>query len=404
MWNLKLAFRNTLRNKRRSLLTVGTVFFGTMLLTIALSWIGGIMGAAMDNIVGMVGEVRVSHPDFPVRETLFPLDLNIEDVEPVVTAIEAHGMDAYPVIRTGAVVTASEDIGDHFGLIVGAPPAYFSDVLGMEVIDGGPIENDEQIWLGRELAGSIGANVGDDVVFLGQTQDGSISPIKGTTAGIVSTGSFMTDSMAYIPLSKVQWMADIEGGTVEIQAYGPEGANPNALATVLANDPALEGLSVQAWNERSPWNQFYETSRVMNGFLGGIVIFIAALGVLNTMFMSVLERTNEIGVLRAMGMSRLGVVFGFLVEGSVIGVVGSVLGIGLGAIPSLYLEINGVTFSEEIVRDAGMPMASTFYADFSVETVVTVFIMGLLMALFGALIPALRASFIQPVDAMRRKR
>jgi ABC-type lipoprotein release transport system permease subunit len=68
------------------------------------------------------------------------------------------------------------------------------------------------------------------------------------------------------------------------------------------------------------------------------------------------------------------------------------------------LEINGVTFSEEIVRDAGMPMASTFYADFSVETVVTVFIMGLLMALFGALIPALRASFIQPVDAMRRKR
>lgn len=404
MWNLKLAFRNTLRNKRRSLLTVGTVFFGTMLLTIALSWIGGIMGAAMDNIVGMVGEVRVSHPEFPVRETLFPLDLNIEDVEPVVSAIEAHGVDAYPVIRTGAVVTASEDIGDHFGLIVGAPPAYFSDVLGMEVVDGGPIENDEQIWLGRELAGSIGARVGDDVVFLGQTQDGSISPIKGTTAGIVSTGSFMTDSMAYIPLSKVQWMADLEGGTVEIQVYGPEGTNANALAATLAGDPALNGLSVQAWNERSPWNQFYETSRVINGFLGGIVIFIAALGVLNTMFMSVLERTNEIGVLRAMGMSRLGVVFGFLVEGTVIGVVGSVLGIGLGAIPSLYLEINGVTFSEEIVRDAGMPMASTFYADFSVETVVTVFIMGLLMALFGALIPALRASFIQPVDAMRRKR
>lgn len=404
MWNLRMAFRNTLRNKRRSLLTVGTVFFGTMLLTIALSWIQGIMGAAMTNIVAMVGEVRVAHPDFPVRENFFPLDLNIPEVGPVVAAIEAHGLDAYPIIRTGAVITATDEIGDHFGLIVGADPAYFTEVLSMDLIAGGPIEGADQLWLGRELAGKIGAGVGDEVVFLGTTQDGSISPIKGTTAGIVSTGTFMTDSMAFVPLEKVQWMADIEGGTVEIQVYG--GGRDKALATArtLEADPALEGLSVQAWSGRSPFNTFYETSRIINGLLGGIVIFIAALGVLNTMFMSVLERTNEIGVLRAMGMSRLGVVFGFLVEGSLIGVVGSLLGIGLGSIPSLYLQEVGMTLKEDIVKDAGLPMSSTFYADLSLEIVVTVFVMGLLMALFGALIPALRASFIQPVDAMRRKR
>lgn len=405
MWLFRLAVRNTLRNKRRSLLTVGTVFFGTALLTIALSWIGGLMGAMMDNIVSMVGEVRVAHADYPPRETLFPLDINIADVDPVVQALEAEGLSAYPIIRTGAVVTASEEIGDHFGLIVGADPAYFDEVLKLEYLEGGPItDTANHLVLGRELAGDIGAGIGDEVVLLGTTQDGSISPIKGQTVGIVSTGSFLTDSMAYVPLEKAQWMADLEGGAVEVQAYTGDKDNALAVAAALEGNPALEGLSVQAWSQRKPWNQTYEISQIINAILGGIVIFMAALGVLNTMFMSVLERTGEIGVLRAMGMSRLGVVFGFLVEGGVIGVVGSVLGVAIGAIPSWYLSTEGVTFSEELMKDAGMPISNTFYGDLNLEVVGTVFVMGLLMALFGALVPALRASIIQPVDAMRRKR
>ena len=307
--------------------------------------------------------------------------------------------------ETGAVVTASEEIGDHFGLIVGADPAYFDEVLKLEYLEGGPItDTANHLVLGRELAGDIGAGIGDEVVLLGTTQDGSISPIKGQTVGIVSTGSFLTDSMAYVPLEKAQWMADLEGGAVEVQAYTGDKDNALAVAAALEGNPALEDLSVQAWSQRKPWNQTYEISQIINAILGGIVIFMAALGVLNTMFMSVLERTGEIGVLRAMGMSRLGVVFGFLVEGGVIGVVGSVLGVAIGAIPSWYLSTEGVTFSEELMKDAGMPISNTFYGDLNLEVVGTVFVMGLLMALFGALVPALRASIIQPVDAMRRKR
>jgi len=405
MWHLKLAVRNALRNKRRTALTVGTVLFGTLLLTVALSWVGGVVGSMMDQIVGMVGEVRISHVDYPDRENRFPIEYNIEDSGPVKAAAERHGLRVFEIIRTGAIVTADDELGDNFCLMLGADAEYFTEILGAELIAGGPVEDPEtQLWLGRELAEEIGADVGDEVVFVGKTQDGSLSSIKGDAVGIVSTGSFLTDSFAYIPLDKVRYFADIEGGAVEVQAYGGDREKALDLAAMLVAEPEMEGLAVQAWMERSPWNQMYEIQKVVGLFLGGIVIFIAALGVLNTMFMSVLERTNEIGVLRAMGMSRFGVVFSFLVEGMAIGVVGSVVGIGLGAVPSYYLEVEGVSFSEDIVRDSGMPMSATFYADLNLEIALTVFVMGMLMAVLGALVPALRASFIQPIDAMRRKR
>ena len=138
--------------------------------------------------------------------------------------------------------------------------------------------------------------------------------------------------------------------------------------------------------------------------LAGSIVFITALGVLNTMLMSVLERTSEVGVLRALGMGRAAVVFLFVVEALVIGVLGALPGVVLGAIVSFFLERDGIEMGEKISSQVSMPISTTFRADLSLEVTLISFALGLSMAALGALLPSIRAAGIQPVDAMRSHR
>jgi putative ABC transport system permease protein len=161
---------------------------------------------------------------------------------------------------------------------------------------------------------------------------------------------------------------------------------------------------VQAWNDRDPYNTIYDVNQAILYVLGGAIVFITALGVLNTMMMSVLERTAEIGVLRAMGMKARTVVSMFVVEATCIGFGGSALGVLLGAIPARYAETHGVVLGDDISSKITIPVNSTFYADLSVDIVVLAFLLGLLIAALGALLPSIRATAIQPVDAMRSRR
>jgi putative ABC transport system permease protein len=143
----------------------------------------------------------------------------------------------------------------------------------------------------------------------------------------------------------------------------------------------------------------------MQGIIGFVFVFITALAIFNTMTMSVLERTNEIGVMRSMGLTRLGAVGMFLVEALFIGLLGGLGGACLGSLPAWYLEVKGVQIGN-IAEQMGenFPMQSHFYADLTPEIFVNTVILGLVIALLGALLPAARAAFIQPVIAMKARR
>ncbi len=105
-WILRLAFRNVLRNRRRSLLTVVTVMLGTGLLTLGLSWINGVLSEMLGSAAASAGEVRLITEEYAQREAVRPLYENIDHTGPVVEAIESlEGLAAYPVIRAGVTMT-----------------------------------------------------------------------------------------------------------------------------------------------------------------------------------------------------------------------------------------------------------------------------------------------------------
>ena len=408
---LTLAVRNALRNWRRTLLTSGMIVFGTALMVIAMGWIDGIFSSMIKDSTAAIGHVRIADPDYVERETLAPMYENLSDVDALVANVQmVEGVEhAYPVIRTGAAVSVGEELGDNFAMVIGAPAAFFEEQLTLKdkVVEGGFFTGaDDEILLGARLARKVEAKVGEDVLLLGATQDGAMSPIKGKLVGVVQGGSALTDQSAFVPLAKAQYMVDIEGGAIEVRAYTADHNDAPALRDAVAALPAVRELSVQSWTDRAPWNSLVGIVGVMQGILGGFVLFITALGIWNTMMMSVLERTGEIGVMRAMGLGRLGTVWLFVLEAMGIGLLGGILGAALGFIPAYYLATVGITLGDEVVQQMGgdFQLRATMYGTINAGILLRGVLLAVITGVVGSIVPAIRAALIQPVTAMRQLR
>lgn len=410
---VRLALRNARRNVSRTALTAATVVVGTALLTAALAWLYGVFGTLTSASAAFGGEVRVVQPDYAEREELMPLYEHLPDAEALVdTVSEVPGVRAaYPRILTPVTLTVGEELGDTFGLAMGAPVAWYRDELGLQddLVEGPGFaataeQAAEQVVLGRQLAEQLDAEVGDTVLLVGQTQDGAISPVEATLAGIVSAGSGRIDQAAFLPLGPLQWMADVGPGATELLVYGAHRDDAASLAARLAELPATTGLSVVPWHERPLIKGFIAVAQAVQAIIAVVIVFITALGVWNTMMMSVLERTAEIGVLRAMGLGRGGAITLFVLEGLVIATLGGALGVGLGSAVGLYLETTGVHFGDTLAQNTRLPVQTTMYADMGVEVAAFAFAMGLATALVGTAVPAWHAARITPVDAMRGRR
>ena len=198
-------------------------------------------------------------------------------------------------------------------------------------------------------------------------------------------------------------MADIEGST-ELLVYGEDPVAGTGLARALREHEAFGSLRTEAWDQRDVTAGLLPVVKAIQGIFAAVLISVSALGMWNTMMMSVLERTGEIGVLRAMGLGRLGVVALFVMEGMTIAALGGLIGMVWGGLAGLWLETYGVEMGDYLAQNADLPMRTTMYADVSVEVLLAGFVLGMCVAWVGTALPAWRAASIQPVEAMRSER
>ncbi|MDH5670790.1 MAG: ABC transporter permease [Myxococcales bacterium] len=411
---LRLSLRNARRRRARSLLTASMVAFGVALLLVALCWMQGIFGKIEVDAAGQAGHVRIATEAFAEREQLMPLHENIADIAPLLTALgkQPGVVAAYGKISTGVTLTAAEEIGDVFGLAVGASPEYFETYGGLKskLVAGRWFSRDskqaeEEIVLGAQLAERTAVELGQELVLLGMTQYGSMSPIKGRVTGILD-GSGIFGRQVLVPLERLQWLADMEGGATELLVFAEHHGRAVELEESLRGLPALSGLKVQAWSRRAPFSTVKGMTDAVGGIIAAIVVFLVSLGIWNTMMMSVLERTHEIGVMRAMGLRPLGAVAMVMAEAAGIAVVGGLAGLLLGVGPAWWLETHGLSLGEQTARQMGgtIPIEATVYGDLSPGLMLFCFLLGLCMAVLGTTLPALHAAGIAPVAAMRSGR
>lgn len=405
---VRLAARNTLRSRARSGLTAGMVVVGVALLMIALTWVDGIFSEMIENATAQGGHVRIVDPEYAAREELLPLWANLPEVETTARRLAAlPGVVAVePRILAGVTVTVGEEIGEVFALAVGGSERFFRERLKAKdhLVQGGWFTGaPDELVLGARVAEEAKAAVGDEVVLLGMTQDGSLSPVKGTLVGVVRTGSLL-DRQVLLPLEKMQYLADVPGGATELLVFGADYRAGPTLARRLREADWLGGVKVQSWDEREPLGSMTRTGSAVGTLIGAVVVLLAALGIWNTMTTSVLERTHEIGVLRAMGMTRLGAVALFFGEALTIGAAGSAVGLGVGLVPCLLLEKYGIRIGEEMTARMSLPLSEVMHGRLTPGIAAGAFGLGLAMAILGSVPAALRAASVLPVSAMRSGR
>lgn len=405
---LRLAVRNALRNRRRSGLTATTVFLGTALATVALSWIQGVLGQISDVASRFGGHVRVVTPAWEEREDLFPLEAVIDPVDPVLAAVRGTPgiVAAWPRIQAPVGLSVGEDLAETFALATGAEPSWYAEILDVDglLVAGRGLDGEGEAVLGRNVADRLHAGPGDDVIVLGQTRDGAPSPVRVTVTGVIGAGNGLVDQGIYLHLDTMRWIVDAEDGAVEVVGYGADRWSARRLAAAVRTQEGARDLAVTAWSDRDPMGSLLILVDAMRAILAGAVVVVTSLAVWNTMMMSVLERTREIGVLRAMGMSRAGIVGLFAVEALTIASLGGLAGTALGALGACYLEVVGIEFGERAAQNVSteIPISTVMRGDLTWEVALTGFGLGLAMALVGSVLPAWRAAAVEPVEAMRQ--
>lgn len=266
--------------------------------------------------------------------------------------------------------------------------------------------DDRAIVLGAGLARSLGVGVGDKVVFMGQFGQKDVQSRMFRVRGIFRTGAAELDGFtAWITHPAGQELLGRPDATHQIALHLP----PNV-------DDELAALDVRAivpppgevlhWQQALPdlWALLNIDAR-SNDIIMGIFGIIVAMGVLNTLLMSVLERSREFGVLLAIGMRPARIVALVLTEAFVLGLLGATLGMALGVALAWPLVTTGLDFTEamgESIDAGGVVVSALIKGTYDVERLSTYYIGAVLFTFLAGVYPAWQVTRFTPVDAMRK--
>jgi ABC-type lipoprotein release transport system permease subunit len=412
---LRLAWRNLWYNPGRTLIAMAAIGLGyAMLLFVACLMAGLRQQMIKSGTDLLLSDIEVHapgyYPERPIQKTLG--GRNGTDVGALVAAIAADpGVQAASprVYAYGLVSATHQSVGAQ---LLGVVPEQEQKitVLQTRMVKGRYLSGQmpKGVVLGDKLATTIGAEVGSEIVVLTPAADGSMGNDLYTVAGMFHTGlDAMDQGLVLMPLASLQELLRLPPGRIH-----EVGIKLHDITAATAATAALEvqlsktiPVRVMAWSELAPeLADYVQFNRRVTFILFFIFFLLAAMGIVNTMLMAIIERTRELGMLMAVGMRPIQVVGLIVAEAASLAAASLVLGAALGAPLLWYLQVHGLSLGSKgnAVSLAGIMVGPLWYGrqDFTVYTQAAV---GLAVtALASALYPALRAARFRPAEALRK--
>ncbi len=399
----KIAFRNIFRQKRRTILTVLTMLGGYALSSISIGYADGTYSYIIDQFTrSQIGHVQVHKGNYLDEPSLYK---TISDYTSVGQSIQKIEQVDYwtPRLYTGGLAS----VGDNStGIrVIGIDPRREVEATRFNrKITRGRLFSEEpkkEVLLGKGLAEVLKADLGDDAVIVSQAADGSIANEAYAVIGIVESGNQMQDrSSFYLHLQEAQGLFVLPDQVHEIVVVAESAEHSQMLAQTIEQRLQDESLTAHPWMEVA--KSFYQAMRAdVQGMwiMLFVIILVVAIGVLNTVLMSVLERTREYGVLKAMG-TRPGDIFQMVIyEVSIIAILGIIIGAGLSLLVNSYLAQHGIPYPAPL--SVGGIEVSTLYGEVNNRSMYIPAITVWLTAFIVSVFPALKAARIEPARAMR---
>ncbi len=398
-----IAYRDLLRNRRRSFFTGLAVALGLALLIVLNGYIAGVMEDSLQNSIRLqTGHLQLRTPTYTEEK----VSLQWKDLldNPDETVAHARALPAVqaaaPVLwAAGILNTANESSGVRLYGIDTTSALYAPIQSGM--VAGTFLSADDRngILIGRHLADSLGVGVDQKVSLTVVNADGAPEEGIFTIRGLFNTGiPSYDDSALFMPLSKAQAFTRTGGRASAIMMLLHQQDDADSVGAALAS-PTIKALTWRDLN--AVFIQMMETGMGFYVILDGIVILIVAVIIANTLLMAVFERIREMGILAALGMKRGQIRLMFLLEATILGLAGIVVGIGIGCAGVAYLATAGIPIGDIGAAANGIAISTVLYARFVPSTFAALSIWTLVIIVVASLYPAWFAARLEPVDALR---
>ncbi|MFH1373742.1 MAG: ABC transporter permease [bacterium] len=400
---VKIAFRNVFRQKRRTLLTVLTMLIGFTLASLSIAWSDGTYNNIIDMFTrNQMGHIQIHQRGYLDHPALYKTIDQYETAGKLIA--DVAGVESWtPRLYSAGLISVGEKSSG--ARIIGIEPQLEQTATQFDKkIARGRMFSDEpahEALIGEGLAKILKTDVGDEAVIVSQGADGSIANDLYTIVGLVSSGNKMTDqSSFYLHLADAQELLVLEGRIHEISIVGEDLDIISYLVDDIKMVIADPDLAVAPWQEFA--KQFYQAMKAdqQGGWIMlGIIILVVAVGVLNTVLMTVLERTREYGVLRAVGTGP-GQIFGLvLMEVFVMAIISIILAVGLSYAINYGLSIQGVAMPKPFMY--GGVEFRKMYTEINARSFYIPALCVVISAMFVAIFPATKAARVAPARAMR---
>jgi ABC-type lipoprotein release transport system permease subunit len=403
---IKLAWRNMWRNWRRTIIALIAMVLGVILLLFFDGFIKGSDQAIFGNAVRLYGgNIQVHAIGYAAKADRLPL-IPLVNPDSILQTVKAQSQ----VLAVGKRINTSGLITNRGNSAPVEITAIEPDVeaafsMQAENISQGrylTADDGDSIVIGKGLADLLQVSVGDNVTMLGRTQSEAMRQHVMTVVGIYDL--HMPDAekgTVFIPLADAQTLYSLRDQVTAIAVYLKGVGSEDQIVSMLQS--ALPNSEVDSWKNLLPeLRQALDTKFAFASFFGIVVIFIASIGILNLMLMAVFERTREMGVLSALGMKGRQVMGLFLLEGSMIGVVGAVAGCGLGALLMGLVGSTGIDLSKMTsgLGEISALMGTRLYPATTLIDLVSRGILVVVIAAIASLYPAWQASRKEPAQAL----
>jgi putative ABC transport system permease protein len=382
--------RNLGRRKLRTALTISGITIGI--------WALVVFGSMANKINALVdGGSQYYEDKIVVNDAagggfgLSPMELSLAD--------DVRGIDGVDVVVPSVSILFDEQTGASFGVpdqIVGTTAGADDgrEAFQLNYAQGRALtpqdEGTNVVVFGSDLARKVGATLGGTIAIHGHDF---------VVVGILEPTLTAPDNTAMVPLAAAQQLfyddlpplvrESVQPSDLVSQliVYPTAGTDPNALAdTIEARVPNVLTMTGDDFDQ-----QIGAATSIFNAIIIGVALIslvVGGLSVINTMAMSVAERTREIGIKRAIGGSRLRIVREFVVEAGLIGFIGGLIGLALGAVVVL------------LANDAGRASGTVLF-ELTAGTAITAVIFSTILGMVAGIIPATHAARLDPVQALR---
>jgi ABC-type lipoprotein release transport system permease subunit len=400
MTMFKLAFRDLMRNRRRSFFSALALAIGLSLLLLMAGVVEDEMRHGMDTSIKLQsGHIQVRNINYDdVKNSLKWEDL-IENPDQLAATIAEmpQVVAATPRIITSAIISIGDETSAVSVLGI-EPDSPANDPFRKGVLSGQFLTADDRdgILIGYLLADRLGLKAGDPVDLVMNTANGDVDEQIFTIRGTYTTYTPGFDgAVVFMPLAKAQAITRVE--------------NRASVIFVLLHDitevqPVVDALKTNQLQIKT-YRELNQMMVTMEDLARGymvllylIILGITATVIVNTLIMSVFERTREIGILSAIGMKARGIMGMFFAESCLLALGGIVMGVLLGMLWVYIMATKGVYVGN--MGLTGMLLGDRIYATLTVKDAVNLSIMALIVTLVASLYPAWIASRMQPVEAL----